>query len=230
MTQKAVAAFATLAAVLLALSFSAEAQQPVKVSRVGILAEVSSPQIDAFRQGLRDLGYVEGQNLAVERRYAEGKRDRLPELAAELVRLNVDVVLAVGPATPYAVKSVKTIPVVFGYSGDPVEAGVVASLARPGGNATGMTFFAAVLAGKRVELLKEAFPAISRVAVLANPGPAGEQLELKETLAAAGALAVTVYYQPARAAGDFSDALDAITRQRANSLIIFPDALTLAHE
>ena len=101
MTQKAVAAFATLAAVLLALSFSAEAQQPVKVSRVGILAEVSSPQIDAFRQGLRDLGYVEGQNLAVERRYAEGKRDRLPELAAELVRLNVDVVLAVGPATPW---------------------------------------------------------------------------------------------------------------------------------
>ena len=229
MTQKAVAAFATLAAVLLALSFSAEAQQPVKVSRVGILAEVSSPQIDAFRQGLRDLGYVEGQNLAVERRYAEGKRDRLPELAAELVRLNVDVVLAVGPATPYAAKSVKTIPVVFGYSGDPVEAGVVASLARPGGNATGMTFFAAVLAGKRVELLKEAFPAISRVAVLANPGHAGEQLELKETLAAAGALAVTVYYQPARAAGDFSDAFDAITRQRANSLIIFPDALTLAH-
>jgi putative ABC transport system substrate-binding protein len=135
----------------------------------------------------------------------------------------------VGPATPYAAKSVKTVPVVFGISGDPVEAGVVASLARPGGNATGMTFFAAVLAGKRVELLKEAFPTISRIAVLANPGHPGEQLELKETQAAARALAVTVYYQTARASGDFSDAFNAISRERANALITFPDALTLSH-
>jgi putative ABC transport system substrate-binding protein len=218
-----------LATLVLAALHLAEAQQPKKVSRIGILADVNTPQVDAFRQGLRDLGYVEGQNLLIEHRYAEGNRDRLPELAAELVQLKIEVLVSVGPVTPYAAKSVKTIPVVFGYSGDPVDAGIVASLARPGGNVTGMTFFAAVLAGKRVELLKEATPRISRLAVLANPGHAGEQLELRETQAAARAFGVALQYLTVRTPKDFNDVFDAITKEHAEGLNTFPDALTLAH-
>ena len=217
-----------LAVVTLASDYLAEAQQAKKVSRIGILANVSAPPIDAFRQGLRDLGYVEGQNLTIEQRYAEDNRDRLPELAAELVRLKVDVVVAVGLTTPYAAKGVKSIPVVMGYSGDPVEAGVVASLARPGGNVTGMTFFAAVLAGKRVELLKEAVPTVSRLAVLANPGHPGEQLELRETQRAAQALDMKLQYLTVRTPSEFKDAFDAITKERATALITFPDARTMA--
>jgi putative tryptophan/tyrosine transport system substrate-binding protein len=218
-----------LAVLILVSVHLAHAQQPKKVSRIGILADVNSPQLDAFRQGLRDLGYVEGQNLVIEHRYAEGKRDRLPELAAELVQLKIEVLVSLGPVTPYAAKSVKTIPVVFGYSGDPVDAGIVASLARPGGNVTGMTFFAAVLAGKRVELLKEATPRISRLAVLANPGHAGEQLEFRETQAAARAFGVALQYLTVRTPKDFNDVFDAITKEHAEGLNTFPDALTLAH-
>ena len=136
--------------------------------------------------------------------------------------------MSIGPATPYAAKSIKNIPVVIGYSGDPVDAGIVASLARPGGNVTGVTFFAAELAGKRVELLKEAIPGISRLAVLANPRHAGEQRELKETQVAAQAFALPLQYLTVKAPGDFKDAFAAIARERANALIVFPDALTLA--
>jgi len=218
-----------LAAVVLAFFHLAEAQQPKKIARIGILADVLSPHHDAFQQGLRDLGYTEGENTVIERRYAKGNRDRLPELAAELVRLKVDVIVALGPATPFAAKSVKSIPVVMAYSGDPVDAGIVASLARPGGNVTGMTFFAAVLAGKRVELLKETVPKISRVAILANPGHAGEQLELRETQAAARAFAMALQYLTVRTPKDFNDGFDAISKERAEALITFPDALTLAH-
>ena len=221
--------FFALATMILDSAHLAQAQQTRKIPRIGILADVSAPHHSAFQQGLRDLGYVEGENIVIESRYAEGKRDRLPELAAELVLLKVDVIVSVGPATPYAAKSVKTVPVVMGYSGDPIEAGVVASLARPGGNVTGMTFFAAVLAGKRVELLKEAIPKISRLAVLANPGHAGEQLELRETQAAAKALAMTLQYLTVRAPKDFDDAFRAMTRERAEAIIAFPDALTMAH-
>lgn len=207
----------------------ARAQQPKKLHRIGILANAKAPVIDAFGKGLRDLGYVEGQNIVIERRYAEGKIDRLPDLAAELVRLNVDVVVAVGLTTRYAAKSVKTIPVVMGYSGDPVDAGIIASLARPGGNVTGMTFFAAELAGKRVELLKEAIPGVSRLAVLANPGHAGEQRELRETQAAAASLGVKLQYLTVRASSDFNTAFEAMVRERAESVVTFPDATTMAH-
>jgi putative ABC transport system substrate-binding protein len=218
-----------LSALFLALCSVAEAQQPGKISRLGILANVASPQIDALRQGLRDAGYVEGQNIIIETRYAEGKLERLPDLAAELVQLKVDVIVSIGPATPYAAKSIKSIPVVMGYSGDPIDAGIVASLARPGGNVTGMTFFAAELAGKRVELLKQAVPGISRLAVLANPRHAGEQRELRETQLVAQALALALQYLMVKAPGDFHEAFGAITRERADALITFPDALTLAH-
>jgi putative tryptophan/tyrosine transport system substrate-binding protein len=134
-----------------------DAQQTGKIPRIGILANVPAPQIDALEQTLRDAGYVEGQNIITEKRYAEGRLERFPDLAAELVHLKVNVIVSIGPATPYAAKSIKDIPVVMGYSGDPVDAGIVASLARPGGNVTGVTFFAAELAGKRVELLRRPF-------------------------------------------------------------------------
>jgi putative ABC transport system substrate-binding protein len=190
---------------------------------------VHAPHHDRFQQGLRDLGYIEGENIVVERRYAMGNREKLPELAAELVGLKVDVIIAFGPVTPFAAKSVKTIPVVMGYSGDPVDAGIVASLARPGGNVTGMSFFAAVLAGKRVELLKETVSKVSRVAILANPGHAGEQLELKETQAAARALDVALQYLTVRVPDDFNEAFRLMAKERAEAVSAFPDALTMAH-
>jgi putative tryptophan/tyrosine transport system substrate-binding protein len=214
---------------LLAVAVSAEAQQPKNIPRIGILADVPAPQHSALQQGLRDLGYIEGENILIERRYAKGERERLPGLAAELVSLKVDLIVSLGPATPFAAKSVKSIPVVMAYSGDPVDAGIVASLARPGGNVTGMSFFAAVLAGKRLELLKETIPKISRVAVLANPGHAGEQLELKETQAAARAFNVALQYLTVRAPDDFNEAFRLMAKERAEGIIAFPDALTMAH-
>jgi len=218
-----------LGAMLFALCSVAEAQQPKKVPRIGVLAIVPAPHHDAFQQGLRDLGYIEGESIVIERRYAKGNRDKLPELAAELVSLKVDVIVSLGPATPFAAKGIKSIPVVMGYSGDPVDAGIVASLARPGGNVTGMSFFAAALAGKRVELLKETVSKISRMAILANPGHAGEQLELRETQAAARALNVALQYLTVRAPDDFNEAFRLMARERAEAIIAFPDALTMAH-
>ena len=217
------------AATLFSLSVQVMAQQPKKIPRIGVLADVVAPHHDAFQQGLRDLGYIEGENIVIERRYAKGDRDRLPGLAAELVSLQVDAIVSFGPVTPFVARSVKSIPVVMGYSGDPVDAGIVASLARPGGNVTGMTFFAAVLAGKRVEILKETVPKVLRVALLANPGHAGEQLELKETRAAAQALNIAIQYLAVRATDDFGDAFRLMTGERAEGIIAFPDALMLAH-
>ena len=221
--------FAAMVIVTLAAVRIADAQATEKIARIGILANFSSPQLDALRQGLRDIGYIEGQNLLVHQRYAEGKRDRVPELVAETLGHKVDLIVTMGPITPIVAKTVKGIPIVLGTSGDPVEAGIVASLARPGGNATGMTSFAAVLAGKRVELLKEAVPGISRIGVLANPNHAGESVEFRETEAAAKAMSVTVQRHTAQVADDFAGGFDAIAKQRATSLVTFPDALMLAH-
>jgi len=218
-----------LATLILASDHPADAQQAKRVYRVGILANVKSSATDVFQQGLRDLGHVEGQSLVIEHRYAEGKLDRLPDLAAELVRLNVDVIVSVGLTTLYAAKSVKTTPVVMGYSGDPVEAGIVASLAQPGGNVTGMTFFAAELAGKRLELLKEAIPGVSRVSVLANPGHPGEQRELRESQVTARSLAIALQYLAVRSANDLNEAFQAISREHAHALVTFPDALTMRY-
>ena len=181
-----------------------------------------TPQLDALRQGLRDFGYIEGQNLLVEYRYAEGKRERIPELVAELLDLKIDLIVPMGPLTPVAAKIVKSIPVVFGTSGDPVEAGIVASLARPGGNVTGMTFFASVLAGKRVELLKEAVPGTTRIGVLANPNHAGESRRIRRDPSRRNAMSVSVQRHTAQAADDFAGAFSAIAKQRATALITFP--------
>ena len=206
-----------------------DAQPTGKTPRIGILADFITPQLDALRQGLRDLGYIEGQNLLIEYRYAEGRHERIPELVAELLDLKTDLILTSGPITPNAAKIIKGVPVVFSISGDPVEAGIVASLARPGGNMTGMTFFASVLAGKRVELLKEAVPGTARIGVLANPNHAGESLEFRETETAAKAMSVSIQRHTAQAADDFAGAFNAIAKQRATAIITFPDALMLAH-
>ena len=161
---------------LYAVCFSAEAQQPKKVPRIGYLSPVDaatdSPRAEGIRLALRELGYIEGQNIAIEYRYAEGRPDREPGLAAELVRLKVDIiVVAAGDATIQAAKNAtKTIPIVMtGLGSDPVRAGHVESLARPGGNVTGLTTLTRELGGKRLELLKEAVPKLSRVAVLYDP-------------------------------------------------------------
>jgi ABC-type uncharacterized transport system substrate-binding protein len=170
-----------LCALLFALSCSASAQQPKKVPRIGYLSNLDpateSARFEAIRVALRDLGYIEGQNIATEYRYAKGKRDRLPELAAELVRLKVDIIVAVGgdPLILAAKNATKTIPIVMVGAGiDPVAAGFVESLARPGGNVTGITLLSGELGGKRLELLKEAVPKLARVAVLYDPGQSAQ--------------------------------------------------------
>ena len=156
---------------LLLTSFNfAEAQQPAKIARIGFLITSSpsaiAPRLDAFRQGLRELGYVEGKNIVIERRHAEGKSDRLPALAAELVRLKVDVIVTSGPtATRPAKEATSTIPIVMTFDDDPVGSGFVASLARPGGNITGLSTLSPEISGKQLELLKEIVPRLARVAV-----------------------------------------------------------------
>ena len=185
--KKAVVLSILLAVVLLALGVIAEAQQPGKVARIGYLASQDPASESARSEGiqlaLRERGYIEGQNIAIEYRYSEGKRDWAPELAAELVRLKVDIIVAAGGA-PWilaAKNATKTIPIVMSGAGiDPVVAGFVESLARPGGNVTGVTPFNRELGGKRLELLKEAVPKLSRVAVLYESGRFGPVRELKE--------------------------------------------------
>jgi putative ABC transport system substrate-binding protein len=155
-----------LCALLLALSFPTEAQQQTKIPRIGYLGSVSSsPRVATFRQGLRELGYVEGKNIIIEWRHHEGKVDRLPTLAAELVRLKVDIIITAGaPAARAAKEATSTVPIVMTQIGDPVGSGFVASLARPGGNITGLSILAPELSGKRLDLLKEIVPNLSRVA------------------------------------------------------------------
>ena len=219
----------TFIAVLLVSAHLAEAQKPAKVPKVGYLIPATgvSAQYEAFRQGLRDLGYVEGQNIAIE--YRSGELSRLADLANELAQLKVDVIVAQGAATAPTKKGAGAVPIVFGVSGDPIEGGFVASLARPGGNMTGVTFLAYELVGKRLELLKEVMPRISRVAVLANPAHPGEQRELRETQTAAQSLGTTLQYLQVKVPTDFDSAFDAISRQHANALLVFPEVVTMAH-
>jgi ABC-type uncharacterized transport system substrate-binding protein len=191
--------------VLLALGVIAEAQ-PKKVPRIGYLSigdpATESTRSEAIRLALRELGYIEGQNIATEYRYAEGKLDRVPELAAELVRLKVDIIVVGGPIPIRAAKNAtKTIPIVMvGLGPDPVEAGFIESLARPGGNVTGITNLGPELGGKRLELLKEAVPKLARVAVLHEQDNSNNVLELKEVQTAAGALKLTIQPWEVRAA------------------------------
>ena len=217
-----------VAVVLLAVGVIAEAQQPKKVPRIGYLsssdAASESTRAEAIRLALRELGYIEGQNIAIEYRYAEGKQDRAPELAAELVRLKVDIIVVAGGTSSIraAKNATKTIPIVMSGAGaDPVEAGLVESLARPGGNVTGVTNLNQELGGKRLELFKEAVPKVARVAALYDPANQGSLLEVKEILpVAARALGLTVRSWEVRAADGFEKVFAALSKQRPDGLYV----------
>lgn len=213
-----------LALGLLAAPLAADAQQAGKVARIGILMTTYWPPLDAFREGLRELGYVEGKNLAIEYRWAKQRTERFPELAAELVDLKVDVIVTAGtPATLAAKNATKTIPIVMASTGDAVGTGIVPSLARPGANITGLTSLNPELEGKRLELLKEAVPKVSRVAVLWNPTNPMNALFLKLDQAAAPSLNVRLQPVGVGKVADFEGAFAAITRQRPDALVVQPD-------
>src|SRR5262245_22442603 len=217
-----------VAVILLTVAVVTEAQQPAKITRIGYLSNVDAATDSAGSEGirlaLRELGYIEGQNIAIEYRYSEGKRDRAPELAAELVRLKVDIIVVAGGETwiQAAKNATKTIPIVMvGLGIDPVKAGLVKSLARPGGNVTGITALGRELGGKRLELLKEAVPKLSRVAVLYDPANPNSVLEMKEDLPiAARALKLTILPWETRTVDDFEKVFAALNKQRPDGLVV----------
>ena len=221
-----------LALGILAAPLSSIAQPPGKVVRVGWLhfGFASSLALDGLRQGLRELGYVEGQNLALEQRHAEGHYERLPDLAADLARLRVEVLVAAGSAAILAAqRATSTVPIVMvGGGGEPSASGVIASLAHPGGNITGVSSLQVALSGKRVELLKEAMPALSRIVVLWNPGNPTTAPFLHETQAAAQALGLQLQVI-AGPPHDFEGAFAAAPRDRAEALLVLPDAVLQSH-
>jgi putative ABC transport system substrate-binding protein len=227
-----------LCAMLLALCVSAAAQQPKKVPLIGHLggrdAASESSRAEAIRLALRERGYIEGQTIATEYRFAEGKQDRLPELAAELVRLKVDIIVVLGGSLPIraAMNATKTIPIVMtGQGADPVAAGFIESLARPGGNVTGLTNLSRELGGKRLDLLKEAVPKFVRVAVLYDPANTTSVLEVKELLpAAARALRLTLQPLEVRAASDFEKVFTALNKQRPDGLYVLGTNLINANQ
>ncbi len=223
----------TLALGLLTAPLAAGAQQPAKTPRIGFLGMTSAAeyasQIEAFRQGLRDLGYVEGKNSVIEFRWAERKYDRLPGLAAELVRLKVDVLVTHStPGTLAAKQATSTIPIVMVVSGDAVGAGLITSIARPGGNITGSTFFNPELAAKRLELLKEAVPRITRVAVLLNPDNPGQGLLLQAMELTAKPLKLELQQVEARGPDEFDRAFAAMAKKRADALAVLEEPVFIA--
>ena len=210
---------------LLALPFPARAQQPTKIPRIGYLSgtspSTSSARREAFRQGLRELGYVEGKNIIIEWRYAEGKLDRLPALAAELLRLKVDIIISAGLGPTRAAKeATNTIPIVMTNEGDPVGTGIVASLARPGGNITGLSTLAPELSGKRLELLKEIIPKLSRVAVFRTSTQPGNAQMLREVELAAKAFGVQLQYLDVLSPKDIETAFRAAIKGRAEAVLM----------
>ena len=202
-----------------------DAQQPKKTPTIGILvggsASSDSARIDALRQGLRELGYFEGKNIVIEFRYAEGKLDRLPELAAELVRENVDIIVTAGPgATGAAKQATNRIPIVMAQVNDPIAAGFVANLARPGRNITGLSVMAPELSGKQLEILKEIIPRLSRVAVLGTSTQPGNAAALKQTEIAARSLKIQMQYLDVRDAQGIKAAFQAATKNHADALLL----------
>ena len=219
-----------LSALLLALGWSAEAQQPMKIPSIGFLSGRASPTptapdslLNSFRDGLRELGYIEGKNIAIEYRFAGGKNERLPSLAAELVRLKVDVIVSSAlPSSQAAKQATSTIPIVLNGVGDPVAWGLVESLARPGGNVTGLVNFSPELSGKRVELLKEAFPSISRVAVLRDPRQPPQSFT--ETQNAGQLFGLKLQSLEIRDEADVDRAFSVMSKDRVEALITLPQS------
>ena len=214
-----------LCAVLSALGFAAEAQQSKKVPRIGMVLSGSlgsdTSGNDAFKQGLQELGHVEGQNIVIEYRYAEGKLDRLPSLVAELARVKVDVIVVQGTEPALAAKQhTSTIPIIMAHVGDPVARGIIVSLARPGGNITGLTSASPDLSGKRLELLKETVPGLSRVGVFWSPASQGSTANFKEINAAARTLGMQVQSLELRSFNDVESAFKTAIGKRTNGLIV----------
>jgi putative ABC transport system substrate-binding protein len=221
-----------VAVILFGVAVVAEAQQPTKVPRIGFLATVSpstiSDRVEAFRQGLRELGYVEGKNIVIDWRYAEGKPES--EVAAELVRLKVDVIVTAGPAgTGPAKKATSTIPIVMTQDPDPVGNGFVASLARPGGNITGLSMLSPEISGKQLELLKEIVPRLSRVVVLGTSTRPGNAQNLKEAELAAGALGVKLQYLDVLSSKDIETAFRAASKGRAEAVVVLQSRVFNSH-
>jgi len=235
--KRAAALSSLIAVVLLAVAVIAQAQQPAKVSRIGYLSNTDaaseSARVEGIRLALRERGFIEGRNIAVEYRYAEGKVDRALELAAELVRLKVDIIVVAGGDSwiRAAKNATTTIPIVMmGAGSDPIGAGLIESLARPGGNVTGITLLIGELGGKRLELFKEAVPKLAHVAVLYDPATAASLFDVKEVLpAAARALRLTIQPWEVRAANGFEKVFTALNKQRPDGLYVSPGPLTLAN-
>jgi len=234
MTRRTVGFFVTLAFTLLMAPLTADAQQATIVHQIGVLwgttAPGRDPWVGAFLEEMRALGYIEGQNLVMEYREAAGQYERFPDLAAELVRLKVDVLLV--PNTPAALaakQATSTIPIVMVTLGDPVGSGLVASLARPGGNITGLSVMHPDLVGKDLEILREVRSTVSRVAVLWNPANPAHALVLREAEVAAQALGVQLYLQEARGPDAFDSAFAAMTRAHAGALIVLGDPMFVQH-
>ena len=226
----------TVSVGLLATPLAVEAQQPGRVPRIGFLSVTSPsdrpPLLDAFRQGLRELGWVEGQNIVIDYRYAEGRVDRLPDLAAELVRLKVDLIVASAgtQAATAAKNATETIPIVMIAVRDPVGTGLIASLARPGGNVTGVSGSAGLeIVAKQLELLKETVPKIRRVAILSNPANAYHQLAIREVNVAARSLGVQLQLLEARGPNEFDGAFAAMATERVGALLVLSDAIFNSH-
>jgi putative tryptophan/tyrosine transport system substrate-binding protein len=225
----------TLALTLGTLNSPVEAQQFGKVPRIGFLIvdspSAASTRVEAFKEGLQELGYVEAKSITLEYRYAEGKADRLPQLASELVRLKIDVLVTGGgnQVAIAAMNATGTIPIVMTNVADPVGSGFVASLARPGGNVTGLTSVTYDLSGKRLELIKETLPRLGRIAVLYDPSDRAKVVEFKEMQAAAGSFAVQLQSLEVRRPEDFESAFSAGRRARAEALIVLPTTVTNNH-
>jgi ABC-type uncharacterized transport system substrate-binding protein len=223
-----------LLALILTTIHLVEAQQPPKVTRLGFLIATSpsaeKSRLEAFLQGMRDLGYVEGKNLVIEWQYAEGKFDRLPDFAVELVRLKVEVIVTTGPTSTSAAKEATvTIPIVMGLDIDPVGSGFVTSLARPGGNITGLSNLAPEISGKRLELLKEIIPKLSRAAVLGTSTQPGTAQQLRETELAAGALGVKLQYLNVEDASDIETVFRAASKGRAQAVLVLGGPVLISH-
>ena len=217
-----------LALALLSAPLAAEAQQPGKVYRIGVLspgsAEGSSAEVALLRQGLRELGYVEGQNIRVEWHFADGSNERLPALAAELVAFKFDVIFAINsPAAQAAKSATGTIPIVFVRSGDPIASGLVPSLARPGGNVTGLASFVADMSGKRLELLKEAIPRLSRIAALWNAPSKPSENVFNELKTAGPLLGLQILDAGVRGPNELSSAFEGAVKGRASAIILIDD-------
>ena len=206
---------------------AARAQQRAKPARIGYLSSSSPPDVnlESFIRGMGAIGYGEGRDFVIEARYARRDYSKFPALADELLRASVDVIVAGGPAFRTWRLAAVPVPVVFLFSGDPVDAGIVASFARPGGNVTGVSLLSLDLSVKRVDLLKEAMPSITRVAVLSNPSHPGEGSELKATREAAGKLGLAIEHFPVESDAGFEPSFAAIAQSQCDGLIAFPDAL-----